>query len=192
MAGLAACALLPCIHPQSRCASRHAAAQHAPDSGTDCPFRGGKAVPSPETKSSPAPPHRRGRLQVVSNTPSTSAAFWPFHDACPGLIMLQGNMESTPFWASAPPFSGRGRNSVDAQSKRRPDRSGRRLAIQAMRRVYQVPVLGMLAQGSCGGRWPSCSSSTEMPSGDLTNAMCPSRGGRWTIWPASTIRWQVS
>lgn len=178
MTGHQACALLPCIHPQYRRASRHAAVQHGPNSSAGRPIHAGKAVPAPETKSSPAPPHRRGRLQVVSNTPSTSAAFWPFHDACPGLIMLQGNMESTPFWAGAPPFSGRGQKSVDAQGKRRPDRSGRRLAISAGRAVYQVPVLGMLAQGSCGGKWPSCSSSTEMPSGDLTKAMCPSRGGR--------------
>ena len=46
-------------------------------------------------------------------------------------------------------------------------------------------MLGMLAHGSRGSSWPSCSSSTEMPSGVLTNAMCPSRGGRLIVTPAS-------
>ena len=39
---------------------------------------------------------------------------------------------------------------------------------------------------------PSCSSSTEMPSGDRTNAMWPSRGGRLIATPPSISRWQVS
>ena len=41
--------------------------------------------------------------------------------------------------------------------------------------AYQLPVLAMLAHGSCGSRWPSCSSSIEIPSGVLMKAICPSR-----------------
>ncbi len=46
---------------------------------------------------------------------------------------------------------------------------------------YQLPVLGIEAHGSRGGRCPSCSSSIEIRSGERTNAMCPSRGGRWMV-----------
>ena len=49
---------------------------------------------------------------------------------------------------------------------------------------HQLPVLGMEAQGSFGSRWPSCSSSMEMPSGERMKAMCPSRGGRLMVTPA--------
>src|SRR3569833_4542703 len=55
---------------------------------------------------------------------------------------------------------------------------------------YHVPVLGIDAHGSAGARWPSCSSSIEMPSGERTNAMCPSRGGRVIVTPASISFWQ--
>ena len=43
----------------------------------------------------------------------------------------------------------------------------------------------MLAQGSAGGSAPPiCSSSIEIPSGDFTKAMRPSRGGRLMVTPA--------
>ncbi len=52
------------------------------------------------------------------------------------------------------------------------------------RRAYQVPVFGMLAQGSAGGlASPICKSSTEIPSGLFTKAMRPSRGGRLIVTP---------
>ncbi len=70
-------------------------------------------------------------------------------------------------WQVVPPETGRGRN-------------------------YQLPVFSMLAHGSCGSRWPSCSSSIEIPSGVRTNAMWPSRGGRLIVTPASISRWQVA
>ena len=44
---------------------------------------------------------------------------------------------------------------------------------------YQLPVLGMDFHGSAGASAaPFCSSSMEMLSGERTNAMRPSRGGR--------------
>src|SRR3546814_14976564 len=45
-------------------------------------------------------------------------------------------------------------------------------------RLYQLPVLGIDAQGSAGSRVPSCKSSNEMPSGERTNDIWTSRGGR--------------
>ena len=59
--------------------------------------------------------------------------------------------------------------------------------------AYQLPVFAIEAQGSRGGSAsPFCSSSIEMPSGDLTNAMRPSRGGRLMVTPPSIRRWQVA
>ena len=53
-------------------------------------------------------------------------------------------------------------------------------------RDYQWPVFGMLAHGSAAGSdLPFCSSSIEMLSGDLTNAIWPSRGGRLISIPFS-------
>ena len=49
------------------------------------------------------------------------------------------------------------------------------------RATHHSPVLGMEAQGSRGGRRPSCSSSTEIRSGERTKAMWPSRGGRLMV-----------
>ena len=46
---------------------------------------------------------------------------------------------------------------------------------------HHEPVFGIDAHGSAGGRWPSCSSSTEIRSGERTNAMWPSRGGRLMV-----------
>ena len=49
---------------------------------------------------------------------------------------------------------------------------------------YQVPVLAIDAHGSAGAlASPFCSSSMEMPSGDFTKAMRPSRGGRLMVTP---------
>ena len=51
---------------------------------------------------------------------------------------------------------------------------------------YHEPVLGIEAQGSCGGfGLPFCRSSIEMPSGERMKAMLPSRGGRLMVTPAS-------
>ena len=57
---------------------------------------------------------------------------------------------------------------------------------------HHAPVFGIDAHGSCGGRWPSCSSSIEMRSGERTNAMCPSRGGRLIVTPIFCRRSQVA
>src|SRR3989344_5428696 len=44
---------------------------------------------------------------------------------------------------------------------------------------YHVPVLGIDFHGSSGESGsPACKSSIEIPSGDLMNAILPSRGGR--------------
>ena len=54
-------------------------------------------------------------------------------------------------------------------------------------------MLGIDAQGSAGGNAsPRCNSSTECPSGDFTNAMRPSRGGRWITTPADNNRPHVT
>src|SRR3974390_2954738 len=51
---------------------------------------------------------------------------------------------------------------------------------------HQLPVLGIEIQGSSGAFAPPfCRSSTEMPSGERTNAMWPSRGGRLMTTPPS-------
>jgi hypothetical protein len=51
----------------------------------------------------------------------------------------------------------------------------------------------MLAQGSRGGNAaPLCSSSTEIESGERTNAMRPSRGGRLIVTPCSISRWHAA
>src|ERR1700678_4549946 len=49
---------------------------------------------------------------------------------------------------------------------------------------YQTPVLGIVVQGSAAGNAPPfCSSSIDMPSGERTKAMRPSRGGRLIVTP---------
>ena len=51
---------------------------------------------------------------------------------------------------------------------------------------YQLPMLGRSFQGAAGARASPCwSSSIEMPSGDRTKAILPSRGGRLMITPAA-------
>src|SRR5690606_28824119 len=58
---------------------------------------------------------------------------------------------------------------------------------------YHLPVFGIDCQGSCGGSAsPFCSSSIEMLSGERTNAMRPSRGGRLIVTPASISRRHVA
>ena len=55
--------------------------------------------------------------------------------------------------------------------------------------ITSSPVLGIDAHGSAGASAsPFWSSSTEMPSGERTNAMWPSRGGRLIVTPASASR----
>ncbi len=58
--------------------------------------------------------------------------------------------------------------------------------------AHQLPELGIEAHGSAGSRWPFWRSKIEIPSGDLTNAICPSRGGRLMVIPWSINRWQVA
>ena len=54
---------------------------------------------------------------------------------------------------------------------------------------YQAPVFGMLTQGSAAAcAAPFCSNSIEIMSGDRTNAMRPSRGGRLIVTPCSCSR----
>jgi hypothetical protein len=54
---------------------------------------------------------------------------------------------------------------------------------------HQWPVFGIDVHGSCGGSAsPFCSSSIECKSGERTNAIWPSRGGRLMVIP-SFIRW---
>ena len=49
---------------------------------------------------------------------------------------------------------------------------------------HQRPVLGIEAHGSLGGSGlPFCRSSMECLSGERTNAMLPSRGGRLMVTP---------
>ena len=53
-------------------------------------------------------------------------------------------------------------------------------------RAHHSPVFSMLFHGSAGSsESPSCSSSNEMPSGERTKAMWPSRGGRLIVTPPS-------
>ena len=60
-------------------------------------------------------------------------------------------------------------------------------------RVHQAPVLAIDTQGSRGGSEPSfCSSSMEMLSGERTNAMRPSRGGRLMVTPCFCRRSQAA
>ena len=57
--------------------------------------------------------------------------------------------------------------------------------------AYHSPLLGIDAHGSAGAcAAPFWSSSIEMPSGERTNAMRPSRGGRLMVTPASISRRQ--
>jgi len=57
---------------------------------------------------------------------------------------------------------------------------------------YHFPVLGIEDQGSAAGRAsPFWSSSTDCRSGERTNAMRPSRGGRLMVTPAFIRRPQV-
>jgi len=58
---------------------------------------------------------------------------------------------------------------------------------------HQCPVLGIEAQGSFGGCGPPfCSNSTDCLSGERTNAIIPSRGGRLMVTPAFISRSQTA
>jgi hypothetical protein len=58
---------------------------------------------------------------------------------------------------------------------------------------YQTPVFGIESHGSCGGSGdPFCRISIEMPSGERTKAILPSRGGRLITTPLSCSFWQVA
>src|SRR5258707_15099511 len=58
---------------------------------------------------------------------------------------------------------------------------------------HQCPVLGMDVHGSCGGSAsPFCSSSMECRSGERTNAIWPSRGGRLMAMPSFLSRSRVA
>src|SRR6266498_2408258 len=51
--------------------------------------------------------------------------------------------------------------------------------------AYHLPVFGIEVHGSLGGSGaPFCNSSIEWRSGERTNAMVPSRGGRLIMIPA--------
>src|SRR6056300_320192 len=59
--------------------------------------------------------------------------------------------------------------------------------------AYQRPVFSIESHGSAGGREsPSCNNSIEILSGDLINAIRPSRGGRLITIPASISCWHFS
>ena len=63
----------------------------------------------------------------------------------------------------------------------------------ALKSPHQTPTFGIEVQGSAGGSAPPfCRSSMEMPSGERTKAMCPSRGGRLMVTPPSISRWQAA
>ncbi len=58
---------------------------------------------------------------------------------------------------------------------------------------HQCPVFGIDFQGSCtGSGFPFCNSSIDCLSGERTNAITPSRGGRLMVTPISRSRWQVA
>src|SRR5262245_14143472 len=58
---------------------------------------------------------------------------------------------------------------------------------------HQCPVFGIEAQGSFGASaWPFCNSSIECLSGERTNAMLPSRGGRLMVTPPAINFSQVA
>lgn len=62
-----------------------------------------------------------------------------------------------------------------------------------LRQPYQLPMLGIVVQGSAGASaGPAWSSSMLMPSGERTKAMRPSRGGRLMVTPCAIRRWQAA
>ncbi|MNT58866.1 hypothetical protein D3C72_1963300 [compost metagenome] len=72
-------------------------------------------------------------------------------------------------------------------------RSSASILREAGSEAYQAPVFGMESQGSAGARLsPFCRISIEMPSGERTKAMWPSRGGRLMVTPWSINRWQIA
>lgn len=70
---------------------------------------------------------------------------------------------------------------------------GWRTCTKNLYKVYQWPVFGIDVHGSAGGFGsPFCNSSIECRSGERTNAMLPSRGGRLMVMPAFISRSQVA
>ena len=60
-------------------------------------------------------------------------------------------------------------------------------------RPYQCPIFSIDVQGSAGSSAsPICKSSIEILSGERTNAMRPSRGGRLIVTPLSIRCWHIS
>jgi hypothetical protein len=82
--------------------------------------------------------------------------------------------------------------SVPSKRRRRahrgPGEAGRdpaRASAAAPPRAYHFPVLGIDFHGSAGGSAsPFCSNSIDCLSGERTNAIMPSRGGRLMVTPA--------
>src|SRR5947207_10418022 len=70
---------------------------------------------------------------------------------------------------------------------------GWRTCTKNLYKAYQWPVFGIETHGSAGGfGLPFCSSSIECRSGERTNAMLPSRGGRLMVMPIFIRRSQVA
>ena len=94
---------------------------------------------------------------------------------------------------SAEPFEvveSRGRDTVEVEEDVGSDRV---FDAHACLRPYQVPVLAIESHGSAGASAAPCwRSSMETPSGERTNAIRPSRGGRLTVTPAAMSFRQVS
>ena len=60
-------------------------------------------------------------------------------------------------------------------------------------RPYQCPIFSIDVQGSAGSSAsPICKSSIEILSGERTNAIRPSRGGRLMVTPLSIRCWHMS
>src|SRR5882672_3020287 len=96
--------------------------------------------------------------------------------------------------ACQPPFALTGK--VRKRRARLDDESVARMARTCTKnwcKAYQWPVFGIEVHGSAGGfGWPFCNSSIECRSGERTNAMLPSRGGRLMVMPAFIRRSQVA
>ena len=61
--------------------------------------------------------------------------------------------------------------------------------VRILGQAYQLPVFTIDTQGSVGSSGSPCwSSSMDMPSGERTNAIRPSRGGRKIVVPDARKR----
>ena len=87
-------------------------------------------------------------------------------------------------------FGGEGLGAAQADAA---GRAGDEGAAPGQAGHHQAPVFCIEAQGSAGAlRSPAWSSSMEMPSGERTKAMWPSRGGRLMVTPPSISLWQTA